>query len=180
VQLVSPDVLPRMTVDQYLEYEHSQEIRHELVDGYLYAMAGASERHEQIATNLLIAIGSHLRGSPCRAYKGDLKIAVGDDFYYPDVFVTCGPERPDGFSRSDPVLIIEVLSPTTARNDRGDKRLAYASLETLKEYVLVSQDQVRVELIRPTGIAHPVLESTQDTLMLESIACSIGLSEIYA
>jgi len=77
-------------------------------------------------------------------------------------------------------LIIEVLSPTTARNDRGDKRLAYASLETLKEYVLVSQDQVRVELIRPTGIAHPVLESTQDTLMLESIACSIGLSEIYA
>jgi len=114
VQLVSPDVLPRMTVDQYLEYEHSQEIRHELVDGYLYAMAGASESHEQIATNLLIAIGSHLRGSPCRAYKGDLKIAVGDDFYYPDVFVTCGPERPDGFSRSDPVLIIEGSSARRA------------------------------------------------------------------
>ena len=177
---VSPNTLPRMSVEEYLDYEHSQDVRHEFVDGYLYAMTGASERHERIAANLLISLGMHLRGSPCRAYKGDLKLTVGEDHYYPDVFVTCGPDRPDGYSRDDPVVIAEVLSPSTARNDRGDKRLAYESLETLSEYVLVWQDRTRVE-VRRRGEPEPqVLESLDDVLRLDSIDFAVPLGELYA
>ena len=180
MQHVSPSVLPRMSVEQYLEYERSQEIRHELVDGHLYAMTGASEMHERIAMNLAAALSVHLRGSPCRAYKGDLKIAVGDDHYYPDVFVTCGPDRPDGYSRDDPVLIVEVLSPNTQRHDRGDKLLAYRTLPTLKEYVLVSQDRVRVELRTADDGAVLALESPEDVLTLASVGFSMTLADLYA
>lgn len=176
---VSPNVLPRMSVDEYLAYEHSQDVRHEFVDGYLYAMIGASERHERIAANLLAALVVHLRGSSCRAYKGDLKIVGGEDHYYPDVFVTCGPERPDGYSRDDPTVVVEVLSPSTARNDRGDKRLAYESLATLRDYVLVWQDRTRVE-VRVRGDDAPrVLESPEDVLRLESIEFECRVAELY-
>ena len=77
--LVSPESLPRLTPDDYLGYEQ-QQLRHELVDGYLYAMTGASDRHEEIALNLAAALRTHLRGGPCRVYKGNLKIRVADDF----------------------------------------------------------------------------------------------------
>ena len=177
---VSPNVLPRMSVAEYLAYEHSQDIRHEFVDGYLYAMTGASELHERIASNLLVALGVHLRGSPCRAYKGDLKIAVGDDHYYPDVFVTCGADRPEGYSRDDPTLIVEVLSPSTARNDRGDKRLAYESLTSLREYVLVWQDRTRVEVWVRGRDAPLVLESPDEMLRLDSIGFEVRVGELYA
>ena len=176
---VSPNALPRMSVEQYLEYEHSQEIRHEFVDGYLYAMTGASELHERICANLLAALVVHLRGSPCRAYEGDLKIAVGEDYYYPDVFVTCGPDRPKGYSRDDPTLIVEVLSTSTARNDRGDKRLAYESLPTLKEYVLVWQDRTRVEVRAcETGVVR-VHEADDDVLRLDSVGFETRVKELY-
>jgi Uma2 family endonuclease len=123
--ITSPESLPRMTPDQYLHYETEQPIRHELVDGYLYAMTGANDRHEEIALNLASALQVHLRGTGCRAYKGDLKIRVADDFYYPDIFVRCNEQRHDPYFKTDPLLIIEVLSPSTQRYDRGDERLAY-------------------------------------------------------
>jgi Uma2 family endonuclease len=81
--IISLDALPRMTPDDYLVYEHQQSVRHELVDGYLYAMTGASDRHEEIALNLAAALQAHLRGTGCRAYKGDLKIRSADDFFIP-------------------------------------------------------------------------------------------------
>ena len=109
--IISPEILPRMSAGQYLDYEQTQEIRHELVDGYLYAMVGASDRHEEIAMNLAAALSLHLRGGPCRVYKSDLKLRIGDDFYYPDIFVRCGTERGDPYFKTDPVLIVEVLSP---------------------------------------------------------------------
>jgi Uma2 family endonuclease len=122
----SPDALPRMTPEAYLAYEQDQPVRHELVDGYLYAMTGGSDRHEEIALNLASALRVHLRGGSCRVYKGDLKIRVADDFYYPDVFVRCGADRGDPYFKTDPVLVAEVLSPGTQRYDRGDKRLAFS------------------------------------------------------
>lgn len=176
---VSPSVLPRMSVAEYLEYEHSQEIRHELVDGYLYAMGGASERHERLALNLAAALSVHLRGTSCRAFKGDLKIAVGEDHYYPDVFVACGLPNPDGYSRDDPVVVIEVLSPSTQRHDIGDKRLAYASLPTLKEYVLVWQDRERVEVRTIEDDSVRLLEAADDVLRLPSLDFSMTLADLY-
>lgn len=177
--LVSAATLPRMSVEEYLEYEHSQETRHELVDGYLYGMVGASERHERLAGNLFAALSVHLRGTRCRAYKSDLKIAVGDDYYYPDIFVACGEVAPESYSRTDPVVIIEVLSPSTQRNDRGDKRLAYETIPTLETYVLVWQDRMRVEWRDiKSGSVH-VLEGPADSIDFPTLDFSFTLEELY-
>ncbi len=176
----SPEALPRMTPEEYLAYEQDQPLRHELVDGYLYAMTGASDRHEEIALNLATALQLHLRGTPCRVYKGDLKIRVADDFYYPDVFVRCREERGDPYFKTDPVLIAEVLSPGTQRYDRGDKRLTYFSLPTLQEYVLIAQERMQVEVYRrhTPGLAQR-LERVDDLLRLESVDFTITLGELY-
>jgi Uma2 family endonuclease len=176
----SPDVLPRMSPEAYLAYEQDQPVRHELVDGYLYAMTGATDRHEEIALNLASALRAHLRGGPCRVYKGDLKIRVADDFYYPDVFVRCSEARGDPYFKTDPVLIAEVLSPGTQRYDRGDKRLAFFTLPTLSEYVLIAQDRMQVEVFRRSALAAPQqLEKPHDLLRLESVGFSVSLSELY-
>ena len=175
----SPEALPRMTPEAYLAYERDQPVRHELVDGYLYAMTGASDRHEEIALNLAAALRMHLRGSPCRAYKSDLKIRVADDFYYPDVFVSGDPERGDPYFKTDPVLIAEVLSPGTQRYDRGDKRLAYFSLPTLQEYLLIAQDRMQVEIIRRDRDVER-LDRPDQLLHLESVAFNLPLAELYA
>jgi Uma2 family endonuclease len=178
--IISPDALPRMSAEEYLAYERSQLIRHELVDGYLYAMTGASDRHEEIALNLAAALQGHLRGSLCRVYKGDLKIRVSDDFYYPDVFVRCNKDRGDPYFKTDPVMVAEVLSPGTQRYDRGDKRLAYFSLPTLQEYVLISQDRIQVNVYRRNVLeCSENLQTAGDVLRLESVDFAITLSELY-
>ena len=169
-----------MKPEEYLALEQEQPVRHELVDGYLYAMTGASDRHEEIALNLAAALKVHLRGSPCRVYKGDLKIRVADDFYYPDVFVRCSEQRGDAYFKTDPVLIAEVLSPGTQRYDRGDKRLAYSQLPTLKEYLVIAQDRMLVEVFAPGDFRHGLrLERPEDVLSLESIGFSMPLAELY-
>ncbi|WP_133513271.1 Uma2 family endonuclease [Candidatus Thiosymbion oneisti] len=149
--MIALESLARISVDDYLTFEQASKIRHELVDGYLYAMTGASDRHEEIATNLLAILHGHLKGSGCRVYGSNLKIHVGDDFLYPDLFVRFATERGDPFFKTDPTLIIEVLFPSTRSYDRGDKRLAYQSLVTLQEYVLVTQDTPSVEIYRRTA-----------------------------
>ena len=179
--LVSPESLLRLRPEEYLVYEREQPERHELVDGYLYAMTGSSDRHEEIALNLAAALRTHLRGSShCRVYKGDLKIRVADDFYYPDVFVRCGELRGDAYFKTDPVMVAEVLSPSTQRYDRGDKRLAYLNLPTLQEYVLISQDRILVEVYSPRETRSCLrLERPDDLLRLESVDFSISLAELY-
>ncbi|MGH8548369.1 MAG: Uma2 family endonuclease [Methylococcales bacterium] len=177
----SPEALPRMLPAEYLEYEQNQSIRHELVDGYLYAMTGASDRHEEIALNLAAALRMHLREIPCRVYKGDLKIRVADDFYYADVFVRCCEKRGDPYFKTDPVLVAEVLSPSTQRYDRGDKRLAYLSLPTLREYVLISQEEMSVEIYRREQPGIPEkLSKADEFLRLQSLDFQILLAELYA
>ena len=178
--LALPESLPRLTPGEYLAYEKSQQLRHELVDGYLYAMTGASDRHEEIALNLATALRVHLRGGPCRVYKGDLKIRVADDFYYPDVFVRCSETRGDAYFKTDPVLVAEVLSPSTQRYDRGDKRLAYSMLPTLRDYVLIAQDRMYVELYSAnTAGASQCLQRPDEILHLESVGFAISLAELY-
>jgi Uma2 family endonuclease len=177
----SPEALPRMTPAEYLAYEAGQPIRHELVDGYLYGMTGASDRHEEIALNLAAALQMHLRSTPCRVYKGDLKIRVADDFYYPDIFVRCSEQRGDPYFKTDPVMVAEVLSPSTLRYDRGDKRLAYLSLPTLQEYILIAQDEMAVEIYRRGHNAPPEkLNKAGDRLQLTSVNFAITLAELYA
>jgi Uma2 family endonuclease len=180
--MIAAESLPRMSVSQYLSFERESEIRHELVDGYLYAMTGASDRHEEIAANLLAACHQHLQGSGCRVYGSNLKIRIGDDFLYPDLFVRCATERGDSYFKTDPKLVIEVLSPNTQRYDRGDKRLAYQSLPSLQEYVLVAQDEPSVEIYRRSKAGwSSVLHRGIDTLIeLRCIKLEIRLARIYA
>jgi len=180
--MTAVESLPRMSVEDYLAYEHDSEVRHELVGGYLYAMTGASDRHEEIAANLLALLHGHLTGTGCRVYGSNLKVRVGDDFFYPDLFVRCAQERGDPYFKTDPVLIIEVLSPGTQRYDRGDKRLAYQSLPTLQEYVVLAQDEIRIEIQRrtATGWETEVQVSPSAAFTLRSVNLSAALSDVYA
>lgn len=170
-----------MTPAEYLDWEIEQDTRHELVDGYLYAMTGASLRHDEIAMNIAAALHHHLKGGPCRVYKSDIKVRLANNFYYPDIAVRCGDvaDDSDEYSLSDPTCIIEVLSPSTQRFDRGDKRLAYQQIPSLKEYILVSQDKILIEQFvgKATAIS---LQQPSDVLHIQSLDFSIPVTDLYA
>lgn len=139
----------KITVEEYLEMERSSPVKHEYADGYIYAMSGASNAHNVISGNVYMALRQHLRGTPCRTYMADVKarIEAADRFYYPDVMVSCERGR-DSYYRTEPVLIVEVLSDSTTHRDNGEKWRNYQMLESLKEYVLVSQDCMDVRVFR--------------------------------
>lgn len=131
------------SVEQYLDLEQHSPVRHEYINGTIYAMTGATEPHELICGNLFAAIHAHVRGGPCNAYMQGfsvrLKINDEDIFYYPDVMVSCTRDGVDTLFLRYPKLIVEVLSPSTESIDRREKFLSYTQIPTLEEYVLVAQ-----------------------------------------
>jgi Uma2 family endonuclease len=141
------------TVEEYLEAEETALDRHEYLDGEVFAMAGASPRHGQIAVNILLEIGLQLRGSPCRVRNVDTRVATSSSglYSYADVVVTCKPEKFDGDTLLNPVIIIEVLSPSTGDYDRGAKFERYRQISSFREYLIVAQDRVYVEHHLRTG-----------------------------
>jgi len=173
------ETLGRMSPEAYLAFEAMQTLRHEYVDGWLYAMVGASRRHEDIATNLTIAWGTHLKGNPCRVYKGDLKLRVGNDFYYPDVMVRCGDEPGDQLFEAAPVFIAEVLSPSTRRYDRSDKLAIYRKLESLEAYALIERDVMRVSVYRQGADEPELLTLPNEELRLPSLGFAMTLADLY-
>ena len=140
-----------LNVDEYRAWEAQQPDKHEYVDGEVYAMVGVTRRHAAVAINPVNLLSTHLRDAPCRVYASDMKLRVeaANAFYYPDVFVTCSANdhQADEFM-SAAVLIVEVLSPSTAGYDRGDKFAAYRKLSGLREYVLIDPDRKCVERFR--------------------------------
>ncbi|MCT7958073.1 Uma2 family endonuclease [Laspinema sp. D3] len=136
--------------DDYLALERQNPIRHEYRGGLVYAMNGCSDRHSRIAINLLSEIDQHLGDSPCRFYGSTVKVNYKDEFYYyPDAFVTCDPrDRQDRYIKRYPKFIAEVLSSSTEAFDRDLKFTDYQNLDSLEEYVLISQDTQRVECHR--------------------------------
>jgi Uma2 family endonuclease len=136
---------------EYLQGEETSPIKHEYRDGEVYAMAGASNTHVIITLNIASLLRNHLRGRGCQAYIADTKAHIEsiNTYYYPDVIVSCDQKDKafNNFLRY-PCLIIEVLSPTTEAFDRGDKFADYRNLESLEEYVLISQTRVNVEIFR--------------------------------
>lgn len=155
-------------------------MKHELVGGQTYAMVGASTYHNQIAGRLYAALLVHLT-RPCRVFVSDMKVRIGDDFYYPDVVVSCTATASSFYFIADLVLIIEVLSPTTERQDRLEKRLAYQRLDALKEYALIAQDRMQAEVHRRTDGNEWEVErfDERDDLRLESVDLSVPMVEIY-
>lgn len=142
---------PRMTAEEYLAWDAGQTEKTEFIAGEVFAMAGGEDRNATVAGNLYIALRQHLGGSPCRVYGSDVKLRVeaADCFFYPDLMVTCSAsDLTDRLIKREPVLVAEVLSPSTSAFDRGDKFAAYRQLPSLQEYLLVDVDRQRCDLFR--------------------------------
>ncbi|CAK0773734.1 Uma2 domain-containing protein [Gammaproteobacteria bacterium] len=131
----------------YLAFELNANMRHEYIDGQTYAMAGASERHNRIAGNIFFHLRSATRGGPCAAFISDMKlrIALHSAYYYPDVMLTCNAHDNNEYYKQQPSFIAEVLSPHTANLDRREKLFVYQKIPSLRYYLLVSTEQLRVE-----------------------------------
>jgi Uma2 family endonuclease len=169
------------TLEEFLEWESLQEVRYELVDGLVRAMTGGTADHNTIVLNLVGSLRAATRGGECRVFAEGMKVIVGGAVMYPDVVVTCARVEPKADSVTEPVLIIEVLSRSTHEIDRGRKWLAYQQIDSLKQYVLVSQDQARVEIYRRTdqGWSYVVITGLSSTLTLEPGTSATTLAEIY-
>ncbi|HEX8651352.1 MAG TPA: Uma2 family endonuclease [Pyrinomonadaceae bacterium] len=176
-----------LTPDEYLTMERQAEYKSEYVDGVVYAMSGASFRHNAIVANVVAELVQQLRESPCRALPSDMKVRLPDSrkFFYPDVSVVCGePQFHD--ERTDvllnPTLIIEVLSESTAAFDRGEKFQAYQLLDSLREYILISQDKHLVEqYTRQTreSWTYTATVGLESSTALPSINCTLSLTAVY-
>jgi Uma2 family endonuclease len=184
-----PLALPVFAPDEYLTLERQSEFRHEFLDGCVYALAGESPTHSAICFNLAVICGSQIRDTPCRGFSPNMKVRAGERglYAYPDLMIVCGEpvfhdERGDVLT--NPTVIFEVLSPSTAAYDRGEKFARYrAQIETLCDYVLVAQDAPHVE--RHTRQAdgswsHEEIDGAESVLSLPSIGCELPLSEIYS
>lgn len=174
-----------MTAQDFLVWEAGQPQRHEFVGGEVFAMAGAEDRHVTVALNLAIALRQHLAGSPCRTYMSDMKlhVAARNCYFYPDVLVTCSTvDHASPLVKSEPILLIEVLSPTTAAYGRGDKFAHYRSIASLSEYVLVDIDSRRADVYRKGAdglwVLHP-FEPGQ-VVVLASVDLEIGADRLFA
>lgn len=165
--------------DEYLLGEKSSLVKHEYVDGVIFAMAGASENHNRISINLLSEIRTHLKNSPCEPFMADMKVKTANHFFYPDVMVTCEEDNTDPYYKEKPIIIVEVLSKTTRRMDETTKRFAYMNIPSLQEYVLVDQDFVDVEVCRKTEGWIPMHYYLGDTVPLNSIGLELPVEEIY-
>ncbi len=170
--------------EEYLEGEKISLVKHEYIQGQVYAMAGASDAHNLITTNFLVLLKTHLRGKGCLPYSGDMKAQIDarDIYYYPDILVTCDPrDRSSEYFKRYPCLIIEVLSDSTEAFDRGDKFADYRHLETLQEYVLIKQDQLSVDCFRRNeqGRWELYAFTEGDEVELKSINFSCAIASLY-
>lgn len=172
-----------MSADEYLEAEKSASVRHEYVAGQIYAMAGASDAHNTIAGNFFAILKAKLRGGPCRIYMSDMKVRIEQAgvFYYPDVLVTCDPEDNGEYAKTRPSLIIEVTSPSTTVTDHREKLLAYRKISSLREYVMITQHEMKVEIYRLDSRGHWWLETygPEHSFRLESVDMEIAVKDLY-
>ena len=173
-----------ITPAEYLEGERVAEMRHEYIDGQVYAMAGASAEHNEICGDIYAILKSHLRGGHCRVFIESVKVELSDDlgdtFYYPDVFVTCEPAGEDTHVMREPKLIIEVISPSTARHDRGEKLAAYKRIPSVEEIVIIEQAWPEIFVTRRSDNWKRHLFTMMDSVIeLSSVGMAIKVSDFY-
>ena len=177
---------PIYNADQYLALEEDAEYRSQFYFGEIFALAGAGRRHNVAAGNVYALIHAQLRGRSCEIYQNDMRVRVHPEFYtYPDIVIVCGEpqiEKKNGENLLNPTVLIEVLSPSTEKFDRGDKFRFYRLMPSLREYVLVSQDRVNVEHYfrqEDNSWLYTALNGEVDVLELPSVSCSVSLKDIY-
>jgi len=173
-----------LTPQEYLLSEQVSEIRHEYVDGEVYAMAGGSDAHARISLNIAALLKNKLRGSGCSIYLGEMKAQIDDNkYFYPDVMVTCHPaDLKNNYAKQHPKLIIEVLSASTEGYDRGKKFEYYRQLANLEEYVLIAQSEYHVDIFRKNAQQRWELFSfagQQALVDFVSLDYSIAMNELY-
>jgi len=182
-----PSIRRTFTPEEYLLIERHAPYRSEFLDGEIYAMAGATRKHNTIVGNLTAELQVRLKGTPCQVMSSDMKVDTrrGGLYSYPDLLIVCGEQKYLDSTEDvllNPTVLIEVLSPSTEKYDRITKFARYKHIKTLREYVLVSQDSVRIDryFLDPSGnwplstVAGP-----ESSLVLESVPVSIALRDIY-
>lgn len=186
----------RCTVEEYLRLERNSDVRHEYLDGEVFEMAGESIAHGDICTNLVISLGTQLKGTPCRALSKDTKVqsswlprprrVMKGLFSYPDVVIVCGaPRAYDEYKDiiTNPTVIIEVLSESTELFDRTEKLRRYCTnLDTLTDYILVAQDQPLIDCYHKSEAGRWEWSSVEDLageLHITSINCALRLADVY-
>jgi Uma2 family endonuclease len=177
--------LKLVSVQEYLAAELDGDTKHEYVGGAIYAMTGARNAHNQIATNVIVALGGRLRGKPCRVFNSDTKIrirlATHVRFYYPDASVTCRPNPREDAFQDDPALVVEVLSARTRRIDLGEKKDAYLALPSLQAYVVVEQESPSAVVFRRSehGFVREEHRGLDGVIILGEIDAELPLAEVY-
>ena len=171
-----------VTFDEYLAAEETADVKHELLDGEVFAMSGALLRHVSITGNVLLHLRTRLRGTRCRAYASDAMVRTpSDDAFYPDVVVTCSDRDQHPRYLEHPSTIVEVLSESTAGYDRGPKFERYRTIPDLREYVVVDPDREAVDVYRRSDeglwVLHPFRAG--DVVHLESLNVTIPIGELY-
>ena len=182
---LATDVL-RMTREEYLAFEETAEERHEWYKNEAFAMSGGTRNNSLLASNVLFALRSALRGSDCLVFQSDLRVQVQAEglYTYPDITVVCGGEQYETEKQTtllNPTLIVEVLSESTERYDRGRKFAFYRAIPSLQAYVLVAQDRASVEVFRKGTDGHWTLFEPDDegTIELASIGATLRLTDVY-
>lgn len=176
------------TIEAYLAFERSQSDKHEFVDGQIVQQAGGSRNHSLISANLISSLHIQLRSHPCSVYGSDMRLAIPHvrRYVYPDVSVACETasfEDAHEDTLTNPRVIIEILSPSTERYDRGKKFQAYQTIDSFQEYLLVAQDTVLIEhFVRRSDAlwTFEVVTERAATLSLASIGCVLHLEDVYA
>ena len=176
---------PAFTAANYLAWEATQLDRHDFIDGEVFAMAGADDRHVTVSGNLYMALRQHLRDSPCKTYMSDmrLQVAATNSYFYPDVLVTCSAaDAASPLIKTEPTLIAEVLSPSTAAYDRGLKFSYYRQLASLQEYLLIDLDTRCTDCYRKGAdglwVLHPFERGAAVTLA--SVGLNIPADQLFA
>jgi Uma2 family endonuclease len=178
---------PFLTPDEYLELERQAKTKSEYFNGEVFAMTGASVSHNQIVANVVSALNTQLKSRPCRVFASDMRVKVSLTglYTYPDVVVVCGRlQLEDGQKDTllNPMMLVEVLSPSTERYDRGAKFAHYQTLESLADYVLISQDETKVEHFarQPADKwLFSMYQGLEAVAPLPSIDCALPLTEVY-
>jgi Uma2 family endonuclease len=162
---------------EYLELEQNSDIKHEYINGEIWAMAGAKRNHNEITSALTRHLGNHLDGMLCSVFVSDMKVKVDRNFFYPDVMVACDDEHDDYTDK--PKIIIEVLSKSTEKFDKTFKMECYKTLSSLQEYVLIQQDKAEIMISRRTKSWAAEFFFLGDDVTFESIGLTLPVETIY-
>lgn len=164
---------------EYLQDEMCAEIRHEYIDGQVFAMSGASRNHGLLVANCVQTLTNHLQNGPCMTFPADMKVKADRCFFYPDIAVVCDDDDGDDYYTEKPRLLVEVISKTTRRMDKTTKLAAYKTLPSLLEYVLIELGHVEIEIFRRSQNWFAEHYFLGDEITLESVALTVNVADIY-